>query len=161
MSSGEAVYWARFANKADVDGLLELHRRYFAESSYRAFTFNDRKARDTIEATMDHPDYLYLVVVTPDGELAGYATVALDSPFMDETIAIVTYLYTASEHRNKHCSQSLLDFVLELCEHKGAKSVYASSTAGFSDNGVNERAFRMFLKRNQFNHIGSFLIREF
>lgn len=155
------MYSVRFATHDDLDQIVALHEKYFYESSYAKFTFSYSKTLATFMAILADTDHLFLVAKTPEGQSVGYAILAFDSPFMDEEIAILTYFYIHPDHRRKKCSQMVLDFALELCEHKGAKAGYASSTAGFPDNGVNERAFRMLLKRNGFNHVGSFLIREF
>ena len=77
---------------------------------------------------------------------------------MDETVALCVNFYV--DDGCSDCSQILLDAGIKICQARGAKLAWQSSTAGFSDNGVNERAFRMFLKRNGFREVGTFLVLE-
>lgn len=140
--------------------LVEVHRAFFNESLYRDMTFDPDRTEETIMAMMMDSDTHSLYSVAPDGDIAGFFEFGFESPWMVEEVMLCINFFVTPAHRNKECSQMLLDAALKICKDRDAKLVWASSTAGFSDNGCNERAFRMFLKRNRFREVGTFLVWE-
>lgn len=155
------MFSVRKATSADAGDLTFCHKFYFDESSYREFTWSGEKTLEYFETVLNNPEF-EVILATDDasGNIAGYAVIGFDSPFMVEEIAILSYFYIMPPHRGFYCSQMLLDFACKLCEHRNAKFFYASNTAGFPDNGVNERAFGMLLQRSGFKVKGSLFIRE-
>lgn len=144
-----------------IDALVEAHHVFFMESVYRDLTWRPDKMYQTLANMMMDSDYEVIVAYTEDGKVAGFFEFGFDSPCMDEEVALCVYFYVLPEYRDAECSQMLMDFGTEICQNRGAKFLWASSTAGFSDNGCNERAYKLFLKRNGFTEIGTFLVREF
>lgn len=147
------MYSARAAVADDIVDLVCMKRSYFFESSYRNYTWRFDKAWDFFVNALADPD-TDVVIVERGGQPAGYGVISYDSSFMDEEIVVVSYLYIMPDHRQKQCSQMLLDFVLKLCEHRNVQAIYASNTAGFSDNGANARAFSMMMTRHGFQQFG-------
>ncbi len=143
-----------------IDQYVEIHEQFFRESIYRDLTFNPHKTRESIVAMLCDSD-CELNVVTYCETIVAFHEFAFENPWMDEEVALCVNFYIAPDHRHSKCSQMLLDFSSAICDSRGAKFEWASSTAGFADNGCNERAYRMLLKRNGFREIGSFLVREF
>lgn len=155
------MYSVRKATAGDAGDLTFCHKFYFDESNFRHFTWRADKTLEYFETALNHPEFDVTVAVEDKtGQIAGYAVVAYDSSFMDEEIAVFAYFYVMPGYRGFQCSQMILDFACKLCEHRNAKFFFASNTAGFPDNGVNERAFGMLLSRSGFKPIGSFYIRE-
>lgn len=148
-------------SKNDIDALVDIHREFFHESLYRRFTWDEKRARESILHMMCDSDFETVIAITDEGQIAGFFTFAFERPWMVEEVALCVNFYVLPEFRRGKCSQMMLDFGTEICQNRGAGLSWMSSTAGFSDNGCNERAFRMLLKRNGFREVGTFLIREF
>jgi GNAT superfamily N-acetyltransferase len=146
---------AKLANE-----LVAVHEQFFYESIYRSMTFDPIRTTQSILAMMSDSDFHVLVAQTETGEIAGFFEFAFENPWMVEEVALCVNFYVRPEHRRGECSQILMDRGQKICKDRGAKLVWASSTAGFSDNGCNERAFRMFLKHNGFRDVGTFLVWE-
>lgn len=146
---------------AAIPALVEAHHEFFKESVYRNMTWDADKMYGTLLGMMQDSDFEVLVAYAEDGSVAGFFEFAFESPCMKEEVALCIYFYILPKYRDAECSQMLLDFGTEICQNRGAKFLWKSSTAGFSDNGCNERAYKMFLKRNGFKEIGTFLVREF
>lgn len=140
--------------------LVAIHQAFFEESIYRDMTFDPVRAEQSILAMMMDSDYHSLYCANEEGDIAGFFEFAFENPWMAEEVMLCVNFYVAPEYRGSQCSQMLMDSALKICKDRGAKLVWASSTAGFSDNGCNERAFRMFLKRNRFREVGTFLVWE-
>lgn len=140
--------------------LVAIHEAFFNESIYRTMTFDSIRTLSTIVGMMMDSDTYSLYAATSDGEIAGFFEFGFERPWMKEEVMLCINFYIVPEYRGDECSQMLMDKALEICQDRGAKLVWASSTAGFSDNGCNERAFRMFLKRNRFREVGTFLVWE-
>ncbi len=140
--------------------LVSVHEAFFNESIYRAMTFSPERTEATITGMMLDSDTHSLYCVAPDGEIGGFFEFGFERPWMAEEVMLCINFYITRPRRRGKCSQMLMDKALEICKDRGAKLVWASSTAGFSDNGCNERAFRMFLKRNRFREVGTFLVWE-
>lgn len=137
--------------------ILLCHHRFFQKSIYKRFTWNPVNAMETILAMANDDDY-EIIVSHCDGEIVGFFEFATENPWMDEKVALCVNFYVDEGHAI--CSQFMLDAGRKICQAKGAKLIWQSSTAGFADNGVNERAFKMFLKRNGFREVGTFLVLE-
>lgn len=140
--------------------LVSVHEMFFEESIYRSMTFSPERTLATIKGMMLDTDTHSLYCVAPDGEIGGFFEFGFERPWMAEEVMLCINFYIVPKHRRGECSQMLMDKALQICQDRGAKLVWASSTAGFSDNGCNERAFRMFLKRNRFREVGTFLVWE-
>jgi GNAT superfamily N-acetyltransferase len=140
--------------------LVSVHEAFFREGMYRNMTFSPERTQATIEAMMLDSDTHSLYCIAPDGEIGGFFEFGFERPWMVEEVMLCINFYVVDRHRRGECSQMLMDSALKICKDRGAKLVWASSTAGFSDNGCNERAFRMFLKRNRFREVGTFLVWE-
>jgi GNAT superfamily N-acetyltransferase len=148
---------------AEAKSLVEIHKCFFHESLYRDMTFDPVRAEQSILSMMMDSDFHVLVAYVdgqPERGPVGFFEFAFENPWMAEEVMLCVNFYVLGQHRRGQCSQMLMDKALEICKYRGAKLVWASSTAGFSDNGCNERAFRMFLKRNRFREVGTFLVWE-
>jgi hypothetical protein len=140
--------------------LVDAHEAFFRESIYRTMTFDPVKTGNTLYAMMCDSDTYVLVARDQFGKIAGFFEFGFESPWMAEEVMLCINFFVIKEYRTGICSQLLMDAALKICKDRSAKLVWASSTAGFSDNGCNERAFRMFLKRNRFREMGTFLVWE-
>lgn len=143
---------------AEAKSLVAIHEQFFHESVYRSMTWDGERAEQSILSMMCDSDFEVIVARDETGEPAGFFEFGFERPWMKEEVMLCVNFYVAPAYRRGQCSQMLLDAGMEICKYRGAKLVWASSTAGFSDNGCNERAFRMFLKRNGFRESGTFLI---
>ena len=158
-------YTERVQDLFNLDALVDAHEIFFNESIYKDLTWNRENARQSIENMIrsDEEEVIALFALDNDckSEVVGFFEYGYDSAWMDEEVAMCVNFYIVPWHHSGHCSQKLLDLGTSLCQDRGAKLAWQSSTAGFSDNGVNERAFRMFLKRNGFEEVGALLLKRF
>src|SRR5882762_4462535 len=131
-----------------VKNLIDVHHAFFREGMYRHLTFDPARVEKTLLSMMLDSDTHSLYAVKEDGEIGGFFEFCFERPWMTEEVMLCINFYIVPNHRNGECSQMLMDKALEICKNRDAKLVWASSTAGFSDNGCNERAFKLFVKRN-------------
>lgn len=148
-----------FASPFAMEQIVDIHKQYFHESFYREFEWREKKCISFITDCLINPD-VEILIVEHCGCIIGYAIMVFTDRFQDEVVAMGDSFYILADRRDGKCSQLLLDFCLEICYSRSAKQLHYSSAAGFPDNGCNERAFRMLLKRNQFRILGTSLIRE-
>lgn len=141
--------------------LAVAHRSFFEESLYRVMKYDPEKAEISFLSMMMDSDFELLVAFTEEDEVAGYSVFAFENPWMAEEVALGVLFYVMPEHRRSQCSQMLVDAETEICQNRGAKLSFTSSTAGFADNGCNEIAYTRLRKRNGFVGLGTFLVREF
>lgn len=141
--------------------LVEVGRVFFHESLYRDLQFCAKTLETTFLTMMSDSDYHVLIAYDENDNIAGYSAFAFERNCSVEEVALSVWFYVLPEHRTGRCSQMLVDKEIELCQNRGARKMFTSSTAGFADNGCNERAYTRMRKRNGYVVLGTFLVREF
>lgn len=104
----------------------------------------------------------HVVVVAYDGVVpVGVSVFGIGKVFGRKSFeAMMAWFYVRKDYRNLSTANQILDYSVNLCKNKGARYIFASSTADFNDNGRNERAFTALLKRKKFKSIGPVLLRK-
>lgn len=141
--------------------LADAHEVFFNESLYRDLDFCRETTEQAFLAMMLDSDFHVLVVYDEDQNIAGYSAFAFERNCSKQEVALGVWFYILPEHRRGGCSQMLVDKETELCQNRGARKMFTSSTAGFADNGCNERAYTKLRQRNGYAVLGTFLVREF
>lgn len=144
------------------DAALVVHcgRDFFRESNWGHMTLDDDRIRETLIHMLTNDAFIVCVAETDEGIPAGFVIWCLENPWTVEMQALMVLFYIRPQYRSGGTASNLLDLSLELCQNGGAKMFFASSTAGFDDGGVNERAFTLLLKRRGFDGLGTFLCRK-
>jgi GNAT superfamily N-acetyltransferase len=144
----------------EAERLADAHAVFFEESLYRKLTFDRARTVDTFMSMMLDSDFHTLIAYAEDGSIAGYNVFAFERNCSVEEVVLGVWFYVLPQHRRSQCSQMLVDAELKICKDRGAMLNFTSSTAGFSDNGCNERAYTGMRVRNGFRKLGTFLVRE-
>ena len=153
-------YTVRFATKADIQKAVEFGYQFHSESSYRDMKFSFDNAFYSLEYMIDAEDF-HVLVAECDGTIVGLYIFGVENPWTIEKVAMCVIFYIDPQHRGKACACALLDKAEEICNNDDIALFYTSSTAGFDDGGVNERAFTGLMQRYGFKNVGSYLIKEY
>lgn len=152
-------YTVRRITAQQIDQAVDLFLPFFAEGAYKDLTLDMDRAFETFSHILQNEGYFALVAYDEDDNPVGGHIFGVESQFTVEPVAMCVLFYIQPEHRRGGCAKTLVDVSNALCDNLGVGIFYTSSTGGFDDDGVNERAFTMLMKRNGFEHVGSFLRR--
>lgn len=145
----------RPATPQDFDFIMECSKQFFAESNYGKLTWDEEKAKEICEILTDGRCFCLIA------EGQGFVAWTHERYWTVEEVAHIFLFYVKSECRNGKIALQLA-FAMDniLLEHRIAMC-YASSTGGFDDGGINERAFTRLFSRVGYKNMGSFLIKEY
>ena len=151
------TYKIRQATPEDIAAIAHAGRDFFAESNWHGLQLSSERIYSSLAYMLSNENFVMVLAETAQGLPAGFSFWQLENPWTVELMALMVLFYVRPDHRNAQVANGLLDYSLQLCQDKGAKMFYSSSTAGFNDAGANERAFTALLKRRGFKTTGAFL----
>lgn len=147
------------ASPANIAALAVCGREFDTEGGvYTRTPLIDQELYQDLADYIASPNHV-VALAEVDGVPAGFCVFGVGKVTgRREYEALMTWFYVRKSHRSGHLATELLDYSMKLCKDKGAKYFFASSTAGFDDGGLNERAFTALLRRNGFSVLGSILM---
>lgn len=153
------TYKIRQATPEDIAALAICGREFDAEGGvYTRTRLIDAELYRDLAQYVACP-YHVVVLAEKDGVPAGFSVWGINKVTGRlEKEALLTWFYIRKSHRCAEVATQLLDYSIALCKDGGAKYFFASSTAGFDDGGLNERAFTALLRRKGFSVLGSLLM---
>lgn len=146
--------------QAGIEDAAIVHhcgKDFFKESNWGHMTLDPDRIRESLIHILTNQSFIVVVAVDDNGIPAGFVIWSLENPWTIEKQALMVLFYVRPEYRTGGTASKVLDLSLDLCKNAGAKMFFSSSTAGFDDGGVNERAFTLLLKRRGFKGLGTFL----
>ena len=149
----------RQATLADIAALAICGREFDEEGGvYTRTPLIDTELYQDLAQYVACPFHV-VALAEVDGTPAGFCVFGVNKVTGRlEYEALMTWFYVRKSHRCGMMATQLLDYSMKLCKDKGAKYFFASSTAGFDDGGLNERAFTALLRRKGFSVLGSILM---
>lgn len=157
----------REAQKNDLAHVSLLGSEFLEESNWLGtLTLDKDKIYSTLLHMYNDPNHILAVAFEEEGtsykRLQGFTMWSLENPWTVEKIAIEILFYVNPEYRGKNVAKPLLDFAVNICENKGARMLYSSSTAGFDDDGRTARAYNILLRRAGFKELSEsrFLVKD-
>ena len=143
-------YTIREATEADAEAIIKMHAASWLDTypndeagvSYEWIKDRTDKwstpeklasRRERIKQSLEDPNYMYKVAVTPDGKIIGLAC-----PFRDETAQRVGGLYVDKEYQGKGLGKLLMDEILNWSDPKRPLELEVAS--------YNERAKAFYRK---------------
>lgn len=153
------TYKIRPATAEDIAALAICGREFDEEGGvYTRTPLIDEELYQDLAHYVACPSHV-VVLAELDGVPAGFCIFGISKVTgRREYESLMTWFYVRPAHRSAQVANRLLDYSLTLCKDKGAKYFFASSTAGFDDGGLNERAFTALLRRKGFSVLGSILM---
>lgn len=156
------TYWVRDVRQPEeASRLATAHETFFKESLYRDLTFDRWRTEECFRQMMDDFDTHVVVAYDDKNTIVGYNVFTFDRNCSIQEVAMGIWFYVMPEHRNRQVSQMLLDEEEKICQNRGIGLSFTSSTAGFSDNGRNERAYTRMRVRNGYRQLGTILVRRY
>jgi GNAT superfamily N-acetyltransferase len=150
----------RRAKEKDIAAISLCGDEFFEESNWRGLTLSKANIYNTLFSVLSREDFICLLAETEEGFPAGFVIWGIENPWTIEKQAMMSMFYIRKRYRNGKLSTKLLEASIKECKNAGAKLFFSSSTAGFDDNGVNERMFTVLLKRQGFSRLGTILCRK-
>lgn len=131
----------RAATPEDIPDLVETMRRFVAEAVLYGAEFSPIHAREYLAEAIEHPEVLVLI-----GEPAAILIATLTQDFMTAPFCYIEKLYVTPEARGMGMAHGLAQGAIEWAREAGASHVFATATAGISDeiNGAYVRLFSGF-----------------
>jgi L-amino acid N-acyltransferase YncA len=139
----------RFASLLDLDELMELYERFYAEAVYKDFLeWSPAKARRTVEngiASDTRPH----VIAEVDGKLVGFISYIFDDSFSVRPCQVLFELYVVPEHRRSAIGRSLVGIAILEGETHNAGAFHAPVASGMTEartlfNLFSKAGFRQF-----------------
>ncbi len=130
----------RVATQDDIPALIDIARRFAEEITLYGIEFSALHAREYLTLAIDHPEVLVLI-----GEPGAILIATLTQDFMAEPFAYVEKLYVTPEARGIGMAYGLAQGAIEWARAAGASHVFATATAGISDD-INDAYTRLFSK---------------
>lgn len=145
----------RRATFDDIPALIHLMRKWPGESPLYAAEV----CEDTGIATLNHlfveGNNMVGVVAEVDGKVVGLHFWSKERYFTKRPYGCMFILYVHPDHRRGAHAADMVRAALEDCAD--CFGFYATSTAAFSDSGLNARAFSIMLRRVGFVRHGDAL----
>ena len=141
----------RLAMDSDLDAIMGMMRRYYAEDDY---PFVERDAIAAVVALMRYENLGRIWVATENESVLGYLAVTLGfSLEYRGRDAFIDELYIVEDHRNQGIGTSALELAESYCREVGVRAVHleverhrASAIALYSRIGFAENDRRLMTK---------------
>jgi L-amino acid N-acyltransferase YncA len=146
----------RFAEEADLDELMHVYERFYAEAVYKDFLdWDATKARSTVRVgimTDVRPHILAIV----DDVLAGFLSYVLDGTFSTKPCMVLLELYVIPEYRRSAIGRALVGMAILEGQAMGAGAFHAPVASGMAEART---LFNLFSKAG-FTQFGFMLRRK-
>lgn len=111
----------RYANKEDIDALVNLMDSFYSESSY---LINKEKALSSFCFYIDNPEFGTVIVAQSVNKIIGYVIIKYYYAMSVYGFALsIEDLFIASEYRQKGAASKLMELVQKNAEMKGIKDI--------------------------------------
>ena len=145
----------RFADGDDIDDLIPIYQRFYAEAVYKDhLTLDPEKVRDTIEDGILADTRPHILAIADD-HIRGFISYVFDRSFSVEPCQILMELYVVPEYRRSALGRSLVGLAILEGQRAGAGAFHAPVASGMVEA---KTLFNLFSKAG-FTQIG-FLLRR-
>lgn len=101
------------------------------------------------------------LVAEEEGRLVGLISFSIEPRDTVELLAFMDKLYVHPSWRGTPTGRDLLKAGISGCQQAGAVRIYASSAAGFRDDGKTDRILLNLYKKFGFEELGCFVRKDF
>lgn len=105
-------------------------------------------------------DDQYLMVAEKDNKIVGFISFDVVRYYTRYLVSHLFLLYVDKAHRGKAVAAKMIQKATDEAKRHGARYFYGSSTAGFRDNGRNDKALSLIYKRQNFEENGFFVRKD-
>jgi L-amino acid N-acyltransferase YncA len=123
----------RFAEEGDLDELMQVYERFYAEAVYKDFLdWDPVKAWRTVRAGIisDHRPHILAIV---DGVLAGFISYIFDGTFSTKPCMVLLELYVIPEYRRSAIGRALVGMAILEGQAVGAGAFHAPVASGMAE----------------------------
>ena len=141
---------------ADCESMLFLADDFFKESNWHkaGFEYYKPQSAKVVQCICNGSDDMPALIAVVGGDIIGIAAWNYDHICTKEPMGMGFMFYIHPDARRTPVGVKLMDMAIEQARQDGACGLYFSSTAGFDDDGLNERLFSNMLFRKGFDYIG-------
>jgi ribosomal protein S18 acetylase RimI-like enzyme len=112
----------RFADLADLEAILKLHRDFFEEDHY---AFREEESRANLRLLLGDPRLGRLFAIDDDGSVVGYLVLTFGfSLEFGGRNAVVDELYLAPTHRGRGLGTKALAAAEKVCRELGFHAIH-------------------------------------
>ena len=120
----------RAMNVGDINAIVEMSERYFAESDHGDFMeFSANKVRQRCRTSLD-VNTIQFIVYAPFDKVQGFAQLSLADYYSKEPVGTILTLYLEPDYRKGPAAKLLLDQTEETARELGCTAVYFGAHAG-------------------------------
>lgn len=145
----------RKPTQEDFGSLYHMARCFYMEGAYRDFTFDRDRCIETVRALCDGT--LEAAMAEWEGIPIGFAAWSYERHCTVEPIGMAFLFYVTNAARGTPAARMLRDHMDKRAGEAGCAAFYIASTAGFNDNGANQKLFTNLFKKNGFEVVGTFM----
>lgn len=146
----------RFADASDVDELVPLYERFYAEAVYKDYLEMDpARVRETI-GTGIMCDTRPHIIALADGMIVGFISYFFDRSFSFQPCQVMLELYVTPEYRRGALGRSLVGLMIMEGTNAGAGAIHAPVASGMAEA---KTLFNLFSKAG-FEQFGFMLRRK-
>lgn len=117
-------------NVGDINTIVEMSERYFAESDHGDFMeFSANKVRQRCRLSLE-VESIKFFVYAPFDTVRGFSHLALSDYYSKEPVGTILTLYLEPEYRKGPAAKLLLDQTEEAAKEMGCTAMYFGAHAG-------------------------------
>ena len=149
----------RRATAEDIPQMVDIGENFFSESNFLdGLTIDQEQGAYTFGYMIAAEDQEVLVAVEED-KLIGFIIFDVTRYYTKELISHLFLFYVLPAWRGTRVGLDLLQKAEAIATERGAKRIYCSSTAGFSDDGKMDQKLLDFYKRCGYAELGCFVMK--
>lgn len=149
----------REATPSDVDQIVSTGDSFFNESNFREFDYDSEQCAYWIGYMAASETDVVLVAVDENDKLMGFLIFDITRFYTKQLMAHMFLFYVFPEYRNTGLAVRLLKRAEEIATERGAARFYASSSAGFADDGKMDKKLLDFYLRSGYSELGCFVMK--
>lgn len=139
----------------DFESIYSLCRMFFTEGAYRGFTFDRERCIETVNQMLT--GNVECLMVEIEGIPLAFAAWTYERHCTVEPVGMTFLFYTAPSARGTGAARMLRDAMDKAAQEAGCAAFYIASTAGFNDDGKNQKLFTNLFLKNGFVVVGEFM----
>ena len=146
----------RTAIKSDIPLIVKMGAKFYEESNFEKGGFDGKRFTEILEFMHECGEHITLIAEVK-GQAIGFIIFDVSRHYTKYLISCMYLFYVDKDNRKHNAGAELIKAAKIVARQKGAKYFYGSSSAGFEDEGKNERALIGIYERQGFKDNGVFM----
>lgn len=143
----------------DITKIVDLGDVFFNESNFDDSEYDPLQFAYTLGYIYDDENQ-HILVADCDDNIVGFVIYDMVRYYTKSKISHMFLLYVHPDFRAKHVCSNLIAKASLHAKKEGCRYFYGSSSAGFSDNGRNDKVLEKIYTRQGFTDNGFFMRKD-